>query len=224
MIQCLNKINVQNRRLLKFAEEISENVISAQSATLEPSGTTAAPEQHSFLDGVNDRIEKIEQNINSNTLICRGSVVENLVKESTTGNSPNLERLKGEICRSVCGDEVTGIDVANMRLSIFGRESKCIKINCGNPTSKLHLIKKARTRKPEGIFVSEFLTTSKLKIFQNLRRLKKLHPDRINAVFTRGGNILYTLQNNNRVFQATSLGDLTDVIGRHPPRSDSLTT
>ena len=61
--------------------------------------------------------------------------------------------------------------------------------------------------------MSEFLTASKLKIFHDLRALKKQHPQKIKSIFTRGGNILYTLQDSNRVHQALSLGDLTNIIG-----------
>ena len=219
VLECLNKINVQNKRLLDFVEVISEKVDSNRSPNPEPNGSSevqsgvSANSQQNSIDSVNERLEKIEQNINVNTLICRGPAVEDLIKNSTAGDLPNLERLKGEICTTACGEDVTGIDISHMQVTVFGKEKKCVKIKCPNPVSKLHLLKKSRTRKPEGFFVSEFLTATKLKVFHNLRALKRQHPLKIKSVFTRSGNILYTLHNSNRVYQASSLSELTNVIG-----------
>ena len=218
VIQCLNKLNLQNKRLLDYVEVVSDKVEGASisntgTGTVEDSGEVGGVSATSkSLESVNDRLEKIEQNININTLICRGSAVENLIKDSLTGDSHNLERLKGEICRTACGEEVTGIDISNVQVSVIGRNKKCIKVNCPNSVSKLHLLKKTRSRKPEGFYMNEFLTTNKLKIFHNLRSLKKQHPQRIKTVFTRGGNILYTLYNTDRVFQASSLSDLENIL------------
>ena len=223
VIQCLNKLNVQNKRLLDIVEKVSESVKKIIPSTPESSedGTEIA-EQKQSLDSVSDRLEKIEQNININTLVCRGAAVDDLIKTSSTRESPNLERLKGEICRIACGDDVTGIDITNMRVSVFGREKKCVKINCANSTSKLHLLKSTRTRKPDGFYISEFLTPAKLKVFYNLRNLKKQHPGKIKSVFTRGGNILYTTHNSDRVHQVSSLNDLHNII--RPDSSESAST
>ena len=198
-------------------EVISENAKSVN-ATVEQNqasivnGVSSAPQQEA-INSVNDRLEKIEQNININTLICRGKTVEDLLAVSPPGESPNLERLKGEICKTACGDGVTGIDIANMRISVFGKNRKSIKINCSNSTSKLHLIKQTRLRKPEGFFISEFLTSTKLKVFHNLRALRKQNPNRLKSVFTRGGNVFYTLHNSERVYQASCLSDLENIVG-----------
>ena len=219
VVECLIKLNVQNKRLLDFVEVVNEKVDEVHSLNPEPNrlleeqGGVSGNLPKNVIDSVNNRLEKIEQNINVNTLICRGSKVEDLIKTSSSGESPNLERLKGEICRTACGEDVTGIDINQMQVSVFGRERKCAKINCQNPVSKLHLLKQARIRKPEGLFVSEFLTTAKLKVFHNLRSLKKQHPQKIKSVFTRGGNIYYTLQDSSQVHQATNLSDLTNIVG-----------
>ena len=227
VVECLNKINVQNKRLLDFVEVLSGKVESSQVTNPENNGLSEVQvgdpsNTQSSIDSVNERLEKIEQNININTLICRGPVVEDLIKTTTSGETPNLERLKGEICTTACGESVTGIDISHMQVSLFGKEKKCIKINCPSLVSKLHILKQTRSRKPEGFYVSEFLTTTKLKIFHNLRALKKQYPQKINSVFTRGGNILYTLRDSNRVHQVSSLSDLTDIIG--PVSSETPST
>ena len=68
--------------------------------------------------------------------------------------------------------------------------------------------------------MSEFLTPSKLKLFHNLRNLKKQHPQKIKSVFTRSGSILYTLHSSNRVFQVNSIEDLRDIGGLEDGRNN----
>ena len=217
VIECLNKLNVQNKRILSFVEVISENLktgnsTAEQSEVTEEKTVISAPQQEA-INSVNERLEKIEQNININTLICRGKAVEDLLKVSPSGESPNLERLKGEICKTACGENVTAVDITNMQISVFGKDKKSIKINCVNSTSKIHLIKQTRLRKPEGFYISEFLTSAKLKVFHNLRALKKQHPSKLKSVFTRGGNIFYTLHDSEGIFQVSSLSDLENIVG-----------
>ena len=153
-----------------------------------------------------------KKNLNSNTIICRGAEVENLVRDSTTEETTNLELLKGKVCAAICGEEITGVDVNDLRLSLFGRDKKCIRVSCTNPASKIHLLRKAREKKPEGLFVNEFLTPYKLKIYRSLRQLKTQHPSKIKAVFTRNGNIFYSLHDSNRVFPVSSESELNNVI------------
>ena len=51
------------------------------------------------LSDVTDRLDKIETNLNSNILICRGPAVESLIARNSSGTTePNLELLKGEVC------------------------------------------------------------------------------------------------------------------------------
>ena len=219
IVECLHKINDQNKKLLNFVEVLADKVekkTSAEITTTPQSESTITSEQNSVLEGVNNRLEKIEQNLNSNTLICRGPTVEKLVVESTAGESTNLERLKGKVCEAVCGDEVTAIDVKDLQVSIYGRDRKSLRLSCTNPASKIHLLKQARKKKPTGIFVNEFLTNSRLKIYRNLRQLKSLHPDKIKTVFTRNGNIFYSLSDSNRLIQVSSLADLNNIVGPSP--------
>ena len=93
---------------------------------------------------ITDRLEKIEQNINSNVLICWGPGVSELVSEVKTGSTVNYEVLQGNLCRAICGDGVTGIDIRNLQVTLFGHEKKVIKIDCANSSSKLHIVKQAR--------------------------------------------------------------------------------
>ena len=116
----------------------------------------------------------------------------------------------------MCGEEITVIDVRDLQVSLYGRDRKSVRLNCTNPASKIHLIKQARRKKPGGIFVNEFLTSATLQLYRNLRQLKALHPHKIKSVFTRNGNVLYTLNDSNRVIRVSSLTDLNNIIGPGP--------
>ena len=177
--------------------------------------------QNAALENVNNRLEKIEQNLNSNTVICRGPEIENLVRDSSTGETTNLELLKGKICAAVCGEEITGVDVCDLRISLYGKDKKCIRLSGTNPASKIHLLRKAREKRPEGIYVNEFLTSNKLKIYRSLRQLKAQHPTKIKSVFTRNGNILYTLHDINQVFHVSCFDDLSGIIRPEEPTTNS---
>ena len=218
--ECLKKLNEQNKRLLNFVEVLSNDV--KKDSAENPTQQSDEVSQKATVESVNNRLEKLEQNVNSNILICRGPAIESLITESVGGGShPNLERLKGDVCRAVCGDDVTGVDVCNLQLSPFGRDRKSIKVSCSNSASKLHLLKQARRTRPQGIYLSEFLTTNKLRIFYNLRQLKKQHPGTIKSVFTKGGNLFYRLQNSNQAVQVNSLNDLSNITAPTVANSES---
>ena len=225
VIQCLDKINDQNKKLLNFVEVLSNKVeqnTSAGSATKPQGENPIPPEQQSVvLAGVNNRLERIEQNLNSNTLICRGPTVERLVTETATGESANLERLKGKVCEAVCGEEVTAIDVRDLQVSLYGREKKSIRVSCTNTATKIHLIRQARKKKPDGLYVNEFLTSSKWKLYKTLRQLKAQHPNKIKTVFTRNGNIFYTLSESNQAVHVTDISNWNNIINPEVPAENS---
>ena len=92
---------MQNKRLLDIVETISDKIESVNvnnymsnnvvSDTVVDTATSVP------LSNVNSRLEKIEQNINQSTLICRGHAVKRLIKDSSSSERLSLERLKGDI-------------------------------------------------------------------------------------------------------------------------------
>ena len=133
IIECINKINVQNKKLLNIVESVVSKVDcvsapnkSATTLALEPS---EAPATSGVLTNVNTRLDKLEQNINQNVLICRGQAVENLIKESEIDGMPSLERLKSDLCKSTCGEGAANINISEVRISIFRRAKKQSKSN-----------------------------------------------------------------------------------------------
>ena len=217
IVNCLNKINLQNKKLLEIVESITVKIESVSEANKNSSEVvsdpTVAPAAEGALSDVNNRLEKLEQNVNQNVLICRGANVESLIKKSEVDGKPSLERLKDNLCKSVCGEEITNINISEVKVSVFGKAKKAVKVECPNLASKVHIIRKARARKPQDLFVNEFLTDNKLKLFFHARALKKLHPNKIKAVFTRGGNVCYSLADTNRFYQISSIGELRGALG-----------
>ena len=229
VVNCLIKLNDQNKRLLSFVENIAKSAEPNRSVNPVEAGPSeennqVTPTQKTLIDGVSDRLDKIEQNLNSNTLICRGPAVSDLIAAATVGPSTNLISLKGEVCKSICGDDIVNIDIANLRVGLFGRERKSLKIECSNLSTKIHLLKKARIRRPTGLFLSEFLTPTKHSIYYNLRQLRKQHPDKFKSVFTRGGNIFYRLSDSDRLCQISSLADLQKINLQEHAQGISATT
>ena len=100
VMKCLNKINDQNKQLLNFVEVLADKVeknTSAVNTTISQGENPQPIERNTPLGGVTNHLEKIEHNLNSNTLICRGPTVEGLIVEFRAGGSTNLERLKSKV-------------------------------------------------------------------------------------------------------------------------------
>ena len=99
IIECLKRISDQNKKLLNFvevlADEVKKNCNAEKREIAEESNGVGNNEGHTKapVSAVEKRLEKIEQDINSNILVCRGDRAETLI--STV---PNLERLKGDKC------------------------------------------------------------------------------------------------------------------------------
>ena len=70
IVDCLNKINLQNKKLLEIVESITvknESVSEANKNSSEvASDPTVAPAAEGALSDVNNRLEKLEQNVNQN--------------------------------------------------------------------------------------------------------------------------------------------------------------
>lgn len=172
-----------------------------------------------------NRLEKIEQGLNANVLLCKGPAIPELINQVKVGSTVNNEELKGTLCRAICGDEIAEIDIKNLQVAVIGREKKIVKVDCANSFSKLHIVKQARRKRPTGIYVNEFLSKSRLSVFNNLRNLKRLHPQKIKSVYTNDGSIFYRLHGAERPVVVRSNQDITNILGdRNTSSSGSTVT
>ena len=101
VVDCLNKLNAQNKRLLNLVERLTESVNKHNSnchveSLPTPKEDVVTRNQTAVLGSVSNRLEKIEQDMNSNVLICRGPGVSEFISHSTASTAVNHERLKGD--------------------------------------------------------------------------------------------------------------------------------
>ena len=64
------------------------------------------PNQTAVLEKVSNHLEKIEQGLNSDVLICRDPGVSELSPHLTVATVVNHKRLKGDLCKFICGDDI----------------------------------------------------------------------------------------------------------------------
>ena len=131
VIACLNKTNVQNKTLLDIVEPISDKIeslnVNHSTSNIVVSDTVVDTATSVALLHVNSRLEKIEQNINQTAFICHGPAVESHIEDSSSSERLSLERLKGDICKRACGEDITSVDISGVRVSVFGKAKKAIK-------------------------------------------------------------------------------------------------
>ena len=223
IIQCLNKLNSQNQKLINRVTEL-DSVVQDQNKTIETLQTQVAssvtpnippvdasvPTNELFTTVVK-RVEKIEENINSHLLLCRGPTVTNKIDNSTTNNVVDLEKIKAEICAEVCGETISKISVSAVGVSIYGKSKKLLKIECANLNVRNHLLEQARRRKPAGIYLVEFLSPEKLKLHQRVNDLKREFPSKVRAVYIRRGDVFCKTEPNGDVIRVSQDEDIDKI-------------
>ena len=143
----------------------------------------------SILSSVVERVERIEDNLSSRLLICRGPSVSELISSLTESGITDLEKVKGQLCMKICRADITKISVQSIGVSIFGKNRASLKIECNNISVKRHLLEQVKIKKPRGIYVVEYLSPDKRKIYNSSFNLKKRYPAVIKFIYIRGGVI-----------------------------------
>ena len=152
-------------------------------------------------------MEKLENNVNSHLLICRGNEVESKIRRATENSITNLNKIKAELCNELCGESISEISVGSLSLSLFGKKKNILKIECSSIFVRNFVIKQVRYRKPKGIFVVEFLAPEKLFVYRKLLELRRKH-DKIKKIQVRGGNVLYKIESQDSFLQVDTLDEV----------------
>ena len=200
LITCMEKLNSQNKVLINKVKELESRVLKPCSrdpidlehnlASSVTDSTAQLPtEPSAILKSVVEKVDKIEDNINSKLLICRGPTVSRKIASTTENSTTDFGKLKAELCADICGSEITKISVGSFGISLFGKNRDALKIDCSNISVKKHLLNQVRQRKPEGIYLVDFLSPYKRRIHNKLVALKKEKPSVIRAVYIRRGVI-----------------------------------
>ena len=131
------------------------------------------------------------------------------IQESTTDGVVNLDQVKAELCNEICGETVSEISVDSLNINLHGRDSNMLKIECANINTRNFLIKKARSRKPNGIYVVEFLPYDKARIYRSLHNIRKEnHRRKIRSIKIRGTNIFCKTDVDDSFIPVNSLFDV----------------
>ena len=200
LISCIEKLNTQNKVLIDKVKELDAKVhkecstvaIDQEQITrtsVNESTPQPPPETSAVLKSMSEKVDKIEESINSKLLICRGPMVSRKIASLTENSITDFGKLKAELCTDICGSEITKISVGSFGINLFGKDRSAVKIDCNNISVKKHLLQQARLRKPEGIYLTDFLSPYKRRIHNRLVVLKKEKPSLVKAVYVRGGVI-----------------------------------
>ena len=166
----------------------------------------------SLVNKIIERVESIETRLNDRLLLCRGPEVTTKIAAASGDGSPNLGMLKADICASICGDKVNEISVNSVGFSLFGKDRNLLKIECTDSNTKDFILKQARSRKPRGIYVVEYLPSHKLQVFNKALELKRKYPGKIKAVYTRKGEIFCRSDPDDRVLKIQSVEDVNTAV------------
>ena len=225
VIECLNKLNSQNQKLFNLVTELDSKV-QEQNKTIEtlntkiascvekipsPSDDASPPPTNELFSTVVKRVNKIEENINSHLLLCRGPAVIKKITDSKVNGVVDLDKVKAEICAEVCGETVSRISVLALGVSIYGKNKNLLKIECASVNVRDHLLEQARKRKPAGIYLAEFLSPEKLKLHRRVNELKREFPGNIRAVYIRRGDIFCKSEPDGDVIRITEDENIDDL-------------
>ena len=124
---------------------------------------------------------------NSNILLCSGQIIDDVIQSPPeTLKDVVIAKISHAIPDVVDGEEI-------VRVTPFGRRRKHVKIECSSAYIKNKIINRARQVRPSNMYFSEFLTQRRNKMLHALRSLKVKYPNRIQAVYTRNGNLFYKI-------------------------------
>ena len=199
----------QNRKIeeLKTATTNCDSLITQCTNQDVPPLLSPSPSQ-SVLSRVVERVDKIENNINSHMLLCRGPTVPSKLTTILENGLPNVEQIKADLCTEIFEQNVSKISVDSFDVSLYGRNRNLLKIECRSTGIRDYIIEQPRLRKPKDIYIVDFLSSDgvnslscydarqpsinqsilsseKLQIYQHLNNLRKRFPDQITALFTR---------------------------------------
>ena len=221
-VECLTKINNQNKFLVNKVTEL-ESVVFDQNRKIEelktattncdslitqcknqdvPPLLSPSPSQ-SVLSRVVERVDKIENNINSHMLLCRGPTVSSKLTTILENGLPNVVQIKADLCTEIFEQNVSKISVDLFDVSLYSKNRNLLKIECRSTCIRDYII-----RKPKHIYIVDFLSSEKLQIYQRLNNLRKRFPNQITALFTRRGDIFGKVGPEKKIVKFSSLVDV----------------
>ena len=214
LLDFLNKINDFNKKILTGFDLMSKkydqltcrldrlNCSAVNISTGEGSRkdspedcTTTSPQSEppkstTYEDRVTIKLDEIEQKSNANVVLCSGSFISNICNNEENLNNDNITTN----VINIISDKlipVTRKDI--VKVNRIGKNRNLIKITCSSESLKIKLISEARKQKIPNIYLNEYLTKFRNKLFFQARKLRLNNHDRL-KVYTRHGDIFYKLR------------------------------
>ena len=78
-----------------------------------------------------------------------------------------------------------------LSVKTYGKDRKILKIELSQKIKKSIIITAVKRKRPDGLYILEFLVPARLKLFHEVRLFAKTVPEKIDRVFTRNGFIYY---------------------------------
>ena len=153
-------------------------------------------------DEMNYRIDCIEQRSYSDTLLCSGSDVVDLINNSEGDNikSKFVNVIKNKIT-DISPDDISSINY-------LGKDKKTLKVTCTTEIIKKRIISKGKQSKVTNFYVSEFLTHYRHKLFFEARQIKRKYNFNDIFIYTRYGDIFYKIKDQTSFFKIARQSDL----------------
>ena len=182
---------------------VSTAQVSPQAARNAPIRENTPNTDTKYVDNMNSRIERLEQQSLMPCIILGGTKVEKMIQEvvsdnpnSTTSTAPTIKSSTLDMINTIT--QKNPLDYSVEEVSIMGRDKKSLKIRCSEAKHRTQLIIDIKRSKPHEIYASEFLTKSRSETLFKLRSLKRIYPDDIDAVYSRNGVIYCKLTGQTR--------------------------
>ena len=227
LLDYLSKVNSLNRKILKYCNSLTEKydalVDNVNTGGLRPSssnpltndqtvGIEGRETQTGSLgiagvengnDDLQSKIDELEQRGYSDVVLVSGAFITSL---SSGGDSSPKPQIIDALVSST-NNIVTRDDVVDVKL--IGKNKSALKVVCKSSKIRNSLLSYARQQKPKDIYISEFLTQLRSKIFYEARLLRRQFSSKISSIYTRNGNIFYKLTGSDRYKAIRKLNDLT---------------
>ena len=146
---------------------------------------------------IEDKLAKLEQYEANKYIVCQGNKVDELINTSRD-NVDIKEVIKNHFASVLDPESVTVLDEI-ISVRIYGRDKKFLKLELSSKIKKSLIISTLKRKRPNGLYISEFLVPARLKLFHEVRIFSKTIPEKIERVFTRNGVIYYKNKVTGRI-------------------------
>ena len=160
-----------NKELNAKATQLETRVATLESGTL----------QSDIVQGIESRLDEIEQRTMHSKLILSTVEPIQLVQDTRHQTSAISSYLTENL--QIPANELVSISAHQM-----GNTKKKFTIDVGDPDLRYKLFAKCRTLRPQGFFLSEFLTKKRHKLLYDIRKLRESTPN-LKKIFTNHGRI-----------------------------------